>query len=510
VTLPKLTVPALGIALLLSAAPLAQQQRSSAPMSLTPDAGVKFADQLMELGRYKDAINTYRRAREGADNEPLGVRAGIGAVKGILRIAGFSAAIDESRALLRLAPNNPTAISLLGDAYWASGLFTEAEAEYARALAIDPKNARSLHGRGRSRAAQRQLDSALADVLSAVESEPEDEGYRYTLADIYEQRGQVPQAIAALEQYLDLMPEGRKSNAARWALTQLDVLKRFGSRPTEIDGGDEVFTVPFKVERNKMFVTGRVNNGRPMDFVVDTGADQTSLSPEVARDARVEPVNTMQIAGVGQKGVGFRDLQLGRINQLEIGSLKVKNVTCLIKSPVMAGMPSRESDGFAPLALGLSVSIDYEKKLLTMARRLPAEIYDINLPMRMQRLPMVRAMVNRTMPASFVVDTGGDAGLFVSRSLASTLQIDPDLRKIPVNLFGHAGQDKGAFVLAFVDVEFAKGADAKNTSVVVLNLDAPSWLIGVNIGGIMGHQFLSKYKVAIDLNRSELGLRTIQ
>jgi hypothetical protein len=45
--------------------------------------------------------------------------------------------------------------------------------------------------------------------------------------------------------------------------------------------------------------------------------------------------------------------------------------------------------------------------------------------------------------------------------------------------------------------------------VVVLNLDAPSALLGFQLGGIVGHKFLSKYRVAIDMERSVLRLKAV-
>jgi hypothetical protein len=47
----------------------------------------------------------------------------------------------------------------------------------------------------------------------------------------------------------------------------------------------------------------------------------------------------------------------------------------------------------------------------------------------------------------------------------------------------------------------------KNFSVVVLNLDAPSVLLGFQLGGIVGTQFLKNYRVGIDLERSVLRLK---
>jgi hypothetical protein len=58
-----------------------------------------------------------------------------------------------------------------------------------------------------------------------------------------------------------------------------------------------------------------------------------------------------------------------------------------------------------------------------------------------------------------------------------------------------------------VDLAFNK-IQYHNLSVVVLNLRAPSVLLGFRLGGIVGYKFLSKYKVTIDLNKSVVQLKT--
>jgi hypothetical protein len=40
----------------------------------------------------------------------------------------------------------------------------------------------------------------------------------------------------------------------------------------------------------------------------------------------------------------------------------------------------------------------------------------------------------------------------------------------------------------------------------VLNLRAPSVLLGFQVGGIVGHKFLASYRVSMDLAQSELRL----
>ena len=153
-----------------------------------------------------------------------------------------------------------------------------------------------------------------------------------------------------------------------------------------------------------------------------TSARSTSLTPVGARRARVEPLSCRP--GIGERGVGFRDLQMGRIDRLEIGPLKARNVTCFIKSPSLTNVPITETQGFAPLALGMSVTIDYAKHEMTLARQVERETEGIRLPLRMQRLAMVRGTVNGNFPATFIIYRR-ELGLVVSGRLAGPLNMDP-------------------------------------------------------------------------------------
>ena len=76
-------------------------------------------------------------------------------------------------------------------------------------------------------------------------------------------------------------------------------------------------------------------------------------------------------------------------------------------------------------------------------------------------------------------------------------------RKIALRVYGTSGWDRDAFLMPGVDLKFNE-INYKNFAVVVLNLQAPSVLLGFQVGGIVGHKFLSPYRVSLDLNRSEL------
>ena len=149
--------------------------------------------------------------------------------------------------------------------------------------------------------------------------------------------------------------------------------------------------------------------------------------------------------------------------------------------------------------------IEYKTHKLTFGKHLPQEPADFDLPLRLYRLATVRGVVGGDHQANFVVDTGGEV-ISISQATAAALG-KPQGRRIQLKVYGTSGWDDDAFLMPGVDLKF----DAilyKNFPVVVLNLDAPSALLGFQLGGIVGHKFLSKYRVAIDLDRSVLRLKS--
>ena len=128
-------------------------------------------------------------------------------------------------------------------------------------------------------------------------------------------------------------------------------------------------------------------------------------------------------------------------------------------------------------------------------------IAQFTLPMRHHRLSMVRGLINQTRPTYFVVDTGGEV---ISISTATAAELDHDMpRKIALRVYGTSGWDRDAFLMPGVNLKF-QNILFNNFAVVVLNLQAPSVLLGFQVGGIVGHRFLSPYRVSLDLDRSEL------
>jgi predicted aspartyl protease/Flp pilus assembly protein TadD len=478
-----------------------------------PDTLLQRADQYYGEARYKDAAKSYEQARDHARDATGGTspatlieRASIGLVRSLLRVADFSKARREAGDLLTASPANLDAIVLDAETLWSIGLFAEAEQRFRDALAVAPEDAHANQGLARALAARRQLEEALVRAQTAVSHAPDDHELYYTLAFVYERLGRFEEASAALQQGVVRFKGNPKAEEMAIARSQIRFLDAFhGRTPFQMDQqtANGVFTVPFRLEHDKVLVRGSVNGSPAIDFVLDTGAEMTVIGERTANRYGIVPAGMTISAGVGEAGI--RGLQVGRLDDLEIGSYRVRNVPVLIKNPPLRNMPRREGESFSPLSLGLSMSIDYGRRTLTFGRHLDTH-GDIELPLYLYRLAIVRGLINGRTPASFVVDTGGEV-ISISTAMASMLT-PTTVRHIPLKVFGSSGWDRDAFLLPGLDLAFDR-IRFENFSTVVLNLRAPSVLLGFELGGIVGHRFLGRYTVGLDLERGKLTLTAL-
>jgi hypothetical protein len=467
------------------------------------DLQYQLGSLLFEETRYREALDAFARA-SNTDDTALALRARKGKVRSALRIAEFGVARTDAEAMRNQAPGDAEVLSLYGDALWAFGLFDEADRAYQQAMDRDATLPRARFGRARSLAAVNRLKEALDEALAASAAAPRDGEIHALVGELYKRLNLFGQAAIAYTSYINLLPNKDRSEKAAWSRAQVEFLEAFdGITPVDIDPADleMLHTIPFRLVQDKIVVRGKVNGGSSQDFVLDTGSEETVISAETARRERIRPITYTLSAGVGE--VGLRGLQLARLNSLELGTLQVRNLPVLIKNPALRGIPKREGESFSPLSLGLSMMIDYENKLLTIGRKLQKNEADFHLPMRVHRLAMVRGMLNDQHPTYFVVDTGGEV-ISISADTASALPPSP-YRRIPLRVWGTSGWDRDAFLMPGVDLDFDR-IEYRNFPMVVLNLRAPSLLLGFQIGGIVGHKFLAPYRVSMDFETSELRL----
>ena len=125
--------------------------------------------------------------------------------------------------------------------------------------------------------------------------------------------------------------------------------------------------------------------------------------------------------------------------------------------------------------------IDYKTHKLTFGKHLPDEPEDFELPLRLHRLATVRGTVDGTHPANFVVDTGGEV-ISIStrrpwRSASGAGAQNPLKRLRHVRLGPRRVPD------ARRQPGVRRRSATRTFPVVVLNLEAPSALLGFQVGG---------------------------
>jgi len=479
----------------------------TAPPSLAAEIQLQLGDVLYSEGRFLDSLEAYRNALKGLPPDAVR-RPRIGVISSALRVAEFDLARDEAERLFASEPTNPEAMALYGDALWASGLFQDAESKFRDALAAAPDLARGHHGMAKSLAARAKLDEAMDEAQVALRLSPRDMEIHHTVGTIYERMHKYEEAATAYSNYVNLLPNKDHSEKADWSRAEIRFLRSFGQRvPFETDPGadDRLYTIDFRLVNEKVVVRAKINDGSSQDFVIDTGSENTVVTRQTAQRLGITPITYTLSAGVGR--VGLRGLQLARIDTLEVGALKLRNVPCLIKNPPLRDIPAKETEALSPLALGYSMVIDYRTHKLTFGKHLPEEQKDFELPLRLHRLATVSGTIDGGHKANFVVDTGGEV-ISISQATATALNKPQVGRKIALKVYGTSGWDDDAFLLPGIDLAFDR-IQYKNFPVVVLNLDAPSALLGFQLGGIVGHKFLSKYRVGIDIDRSVLRLKNV-
>ena len=469
------------------------------------DAELQFqlGTLLFDEARYRESLVAFDRATRSGD-AALTVGARKGKIRSALRIAEFTMAREEADVLRQEAPEDAESLALYGDALWSAGWFDESDDWYRAANRQTPDSSRARFGLARSLASRRQFDEAMAEAQRALALAPQDGEIHAIVAEIHEREHRFAEAAVSFARYVDLLPNSELSEKAAWARGKIRFLEAFeGDEPVAIDAEDRqmLHTVPFRLVNDKVVVRARINGGPAQDFVLDTGSEETVLAEETARIRGIQAITRTLSAGVGE--VGLRGLQLAKLDSLQIGTLEVRNLPVLIKNPALEGVPRREGESTSPLSFGMSMTIDYQRNTLTIGSDLPQGQPDYRLPMRVNRLAMVRGVLNETYPVYFVVDTGGEV-ISISQHTARALDMQP-VRNIPLQVWGSSGWDPDAFLLPGVNLRFGEIA-YQNYPMVVLNLRTPSALLGFQLGGIVGHKFLSPYRVSFDMTASELRL----
>lgn len=234
-----------------------------------------------------------------------------------------------------------------------------------------------------------------------------------------------------------------------------------------------------------VLVPVRINDGRTLRLLLDSGAAGIVLSERTARELGLEAIAEGRIVGLGDGAARKATSALART--VSIGELQFSDAVV----QVLPEHLTREADGI----IGMKVFEAFRIRLDAPARELRLEAFAEPAPLHNAEaghLLYVRAKINGNSEGLFLVDTGSAV-----TSLGNDLRWPAAPAGGTLTLEGAGGQIGGAKKLAPVSLEIG-GKRVIVREPIALNLDSISHHSGVKVAGILGYSSLSKVPVTFN------------
>ena len=243
-----------------------------------------------------------------------------------------------------------------------------------------------------------------------------------------------------------------------------------------------------------VFVPVRLNGRGPFQFIVDTGATETIVTPVTARAAGIV---IQPYPGLQKKGF---------VGSLVTGRATVTNLEVYIFDPPQAlSLRLDEGINYGGI-LGYTflrrfvTTIDYPRhvvcfQLPAAGNASPAASGEFTIPFRLvERLIHVNGRVNRGGPLTFLLDTGSAEALLVP-PIAEQLK----LNSTPLPSYPGAR-------LTTLD-QLSVGDATVSQMSAIIHRPPGERISGATYDGIVGYPFLSTFVVTIRYDKATIGLK---
>jgi hypothetical protein len=233
----------------------------------------------------------------------------------------------------------------------------------------------------------------------------------------------------------------------------------------------------------------RINGGRPLEMILDSGADLIVIGTKAGRAAGISSESATDLVGLGS-----RPAKVGQAKTVDIGPVSFRN--CRVG--VVEGHVVEGTDGVIPLSLfsKFRLRLDLHKKKLELIPY-PFVQNPATPPIRgggRHNLLMVAAVLNGKRYGYVVLDTAAFCS-GVSRKIARTLSGFPIITDVP--LATGTGAAAGERVTSSVHFAIAE-QDVIPQEVLALDLSNVSRHYGVEVMGVLGFPALSDYILTVD------------
>ena len=411
--------------------------------------------------------------------------------------------VQQAEALLDKQPRTAESVALRGEIEYRKGNFDRAVALYKEALGMNAKTARAHYGLGKLAIGKLKTKQAIQEMMRAIELDPKEPLYRFYASEAWALEKNYAEQRKQIEEYIALNPSDPDRLAE--AKAGLEMLKALGNDVASVDAPQNPAPIPLRKSLNLVFARVMINGRGPYEFAVDTGASQIVLSEKLAGDLGLTPVTSTIMHGVG--GGGKIDTKLYSVKEMTIGDVKIKNVPVgTFNDPLV----SQLADGIFSTAVlsDFILTVNYPGNQLEISRKRPAAnpASEVLPAWYFSNLLLVPVQVNGQHRGNFIVDTGAVTTV-ISHNMAATLGVDEKTpgAKIDLGIAGVGGFE--GVVLRVPNVTFKTAKNSETfPQVVSINLKEMSKMIGTEIAGVIGFDFLDEYKLTLDYYAAEVRL----
>jgi hypothetical protein len=237
-----------------------------------------------------------------------------------------------------------------------------------------------------------------------------------------------------------------------------------------------------------VLLQGRINGGRPLRLVLDSGAEFIVIGAKAARSAGLSGGAEMELVGLGS-----RSARVGLAETVEIGPVRFRNCrVALVDGNVVEG-----ADGVIPLSFfsDFLLRLNLPEKtlgLIPYPRQQEPALPSARAVTKCDLL-LVAAVLNGKQSGHVVLDTAAFCSA-ISREVAGSLsgsRLAPEIR-----IEAGTGAATGQLVSSAVRFQIA-GQELIPNEVVALDLSNLSRHYGIHVVGVLGFPALRPYVLTI-------------
>jgi tetratricopeptide (TPR) repeat protein len=521
---------------------------SAAVLAESRGKALKRAEKELRKANFGEAEKIYRELIE-RDQKDKDARLGLSFA--LIKQGKLQESFEQAAQVIAADPLSARAHALLGTSLLRSGEFRNSIEALYTAVKFNNRESLAIAGLAEIEYFENRSRTAYDWLKRAVQLDPLEPDYYISLARACSRLEYYGEAADAYQRFLDVTPKTDVERRAR-IRGLIDFYRYLGTTKIHRTVGKEIVTIPINLINHRPFIDITVNGKGTLRFVIDTGASLSVISDKAAERLGIKPVaNGGNARAIG--GTGTFPIVYGLLDSIAIGEARIEAVPVYIRTVHSAPdtAEAERADGYIGLSVlaNFAVTLDYQSRQMVLDRTPiredlaavkpdqqkepplsdPARV-DIlksepkpgappaasgtpavdafEIPIRSTSGGLASAetrLPGMDRPLNFIIDTGATVSV-VSKAIVKRHQLDGlKLQGQKYRVIGAAGIEEGAEALGLSTLTVS-GLKKQNARALILDLDAVNETSGFEQHGILGGDYLSHFRIVLDLRRYQFKL----